>query len=50
MIQQAGDVYDRAIQAQRQGDWAKYGEEIKKLGSILDQLSKTGNSQIPRKK
>jgi uncharacterized protein len=49
LIQQAGDAYGRAVQAQRQGDWAKYGEEIKKLGSILDQLNKTRNSQIPRK-
>ena len=24
--------YDRAIEAQRAGDWAKYGEEIKLLG------------------
>jgi uncharacterized protein len=50
LIQQAGDAYNRATQAQRQGDWAKYGEEIKKLGSILDQLNKTRNAQVPGKK
>jgi uncharacterized membrane protein (UPF0182 family) len=49
LLQQAGETYDRAIQAQRQGDWAKYGEEIKKLGSILSELSRTRNSQLPKK-
>jgi uncharacterized membrane protein (UPF0182 family) len=47
LIEQAGESYDRAIQAQRQGDWAKYGEEIKRLGSILEELNR--NSQIPKK-
>ena len=28
------EAYEQAIQAQRQGDWAKYGEEIKKLGTF----------------
>jgi uncharacterized membrane protein (UPF0182 family) len=41
LIQQAGEAYNRAIQAQRQGDWAKYGEEIKKLGSLLEELKRT---------
>jgi uncharacterized membrane protein (UPF0182 family) len=44
LIQQAGVVYDRAIQAQRQGDWAKYGEEIRKLGNLLGELSKNKKS------
>jgi uncharacterized protein len=30
--------YDRAIEAQRAGDWAKYGEEIKALGEALKKL------------
>ncbi len=38
LIRQAGDAYNRAIEAQRQGDWAKYGEEIKRLGALLQQL------------
>ena len=49
LVQQAGDAYDRAIQAQRQGDWAKYGEEIRKLGSLLEELSRNRNSQTPKK-
>ena len=27
--------YDRAIEAQRAGDWAKYGEELRLLGEVL---------------
>ena len=30
--------YQRAIEAQRAGDWAKYGEEIKALGQALDRM------------
>jgi len=42
LIRQARESYDRAIAAQRQGDWAKYGEEIKRLGGILEELKKKG--------
>lgn len=38
IIQQASDAYDAAIAAQREGDWTRYGEEIKKLGEILNKL------------
>jgi uncharacterized membrane protein (UPF0182 family) len=30
--------YDRAIQAQREGNWSLYGEEIKKLGEVLQRM------------
>jgi uncharacterized membrane protein (UPF0182 family) len=30
--------YERAMQAQREGNWALYGEEIKKLGEILQKM------------
>ena len=30
--------YQRAIEAQRAGDWAKYGEEIKALGQALERM------------
>jgi len=36
----AREHYQRALQAQREGDWARYGEEIKKLGEVLDQMAK----------
>jgi uncharacterized membrane protein (UPF0182 family) len=37
---QAREHYDRAIRAQREGNWALYGEEIKRLGEVLEKLSK----------
>jgi uncharacterized membrane protein (UPF0182 family) len=30
--------YDRAVQAQRAGDWATYGEELKRLGELLAKM------------
>ena len=32
--------YDRALEAQRDGDWAHYGEEIKQLGAVLARMTK----------
>jgi uncharacterized membrane protein (UPF0182 family) len=40
LAEQAKQHYERALQAQREGDWARYGEEIKRLGAALDQMSK----------
>jgi uncharacterized membrane protein (UPF0182 family) len=31
-------TYQRALEAQRAGDWAKYGEEIKRLGELLERM------------
>jgi uncharacterized membrane protein (UPF0182 family) len=31
--------YDRALAAQREGNWALYGEEIKKLGEVLAKMA-----------
>jgi uncharacterized membrane protein (UPF0182 family) len=31
--------YDRAMAAQREGNWALYGEEIKKLGEVLAKMA-----------
>jgi hypothetical protein len=36
---QARVVYQRALDAQRAGDWARYGEQIKLLGEILERLA-----------
>lgn len=38
LIQQIREHFDRAMQAQRRGDWALYGEEIKKLGELLESI------------
>jgi hypothetical protein len=35
---QARGHYDRAIDAQRNGDWAKYGEELRLLGDVLAKM------------
>ncbi len=39
LLQQATESYETAIRAQRDGDWTRYGEEIKKLGEILNRLN-----------
>jgi uncharacterized membrane protein (UPF0182 family) len=38
LASEARAAYDRAIAAQRAGDWAKYGEEIRRLGEILQRM------------
>jgi hypothetical protein len=39
LIREASQHYDRALQLERQGDWAGYGVEIKKLGEVLNKLA-----------
>lgn len=39
-IKNAKDIFDKAIEAQKNGDWAKYGEYIKNLQDILSELNK----------
>ena len=34
----AQEHYDRAMKAQREGNWALYGEEIGRLGEIIRKL------------
>jgi len=38
---EAQATYQRAIDAQRAGDWAKYGAEITRLGQLLDLIAQT---------
>ena len=45
MVAEARRRYQAAIDAQRQGDWTRYGEEIKQLGALLERL----NANRPRK-
>jgi uncharacterized membrane protein (UPF0182 family) len=40
LAEEAQAHYTRAIQAQREGNWALYGEEIKKLGDVLERMRK----------
>lgn len=39
-IKDASDLFNKAIEAQKSGDWAKYGEYINRLGEILESLNK----------
>jgi uncharacterized membrane protein (UPF0182 family) len=38
LLRQAQSHYDKAIAAQRAGDWAAYGREIQALGEVLKEL------------
>jgi hypothetical protein len=33
-------AYEKALQMQRQGDWAGYGEQIEELGKILKDMAR----------
>ena len=38
MAADARAAYQRALDAQKAGDWAKYGEEIRRLGELLEKM------------
>ena len=38
LVAQASEHYSRALRAQRDGDWALYGQEIERLGEVLERL------------
>ena len=38
LAEEARAHYERAMEAQRAGDWARYGEEIRRLGEVLSRL------------
>jgi uncharacterized membrane protein (UPF0182 family) len=40
LIAEAKSHYDRAVAAQRAGDWAAYGREIQNLGEVLKRLQR----------
>jgi uncharacterized membrane protein (UPF0182 family) len=39
LIRRAQEVYDEALERQREGDWAGYGSKIAELKQILDELA-----------
>jgi uncharacterized membrane protein (UPF0182 family) len=45
LIREANQHYQRALQLQRQGDWAGYGEEVKKLGEVLNRLASRAGAE-----
>ncbi len=38
LARRAAELYQRAVAAQRSGDWASYGEALSRLGEVLRQL------------
>jgi uncharacterized membrane protein (UPF0182 family) len=40
LVADARGHYESAMEAQRGGDWARYGEEIKQLGQVLERLGR----------
>ena len=48
LAEQAQGHFTRAVEAQREGDWAAYGREITQLGDMLEQLQGTeSQNSIP---
>ncbi len=40
LVREAGSTFERMMQLQRQGDWAGYGEQMKKLERLLKDMTK----------
>ncbi len=40
LIKQAKEHYDQSQQALRDADWARYGEELQRLGEVLEQMAR----------
>jgi uncharacterized membrane protein (UPF0182 family) len=45
LVAEAQRRYKAAVEAQREIDWARYGEEFRRLGELLDQLGTGGSEQ-----
>ncbi len=48
LVQQAAEHYERATAAQRVGDWARYGEEMRQVGALLGRLRQLTEGAPPR--
>ena len=46
LIQKANELFNKAEEAQRKGDWAEYGRYQKELENILKELSKLSGIDI----
>ena len=40
--------FERAIEAQRNGDWARYGDEIRQVGAALERMTKKPAATAPQ--
>jgi uncharacterized membrane protein (UPF0182 family) len=45
LAEQAQSHYTQALRAQRDGDWARYGTEIERLGEVLEEMRDSGGNQ-----
>jgi uncharacterized membrane protein (UPF0182 family) len=45
LAEEARRRYQAALQAQRDIDWAKYGDEMRRLGEVLERLGSEGSKQ-----
>lgn len=43
LARQAREAYDAARSAAQQGDWTRYGQELERLGTLLNQLEQSSN-------
>jgi uncharacterized membrane protein (UPF0182 family) len=47
LARRAAELYQGAIEAQRKGDWARYGEALSQLGEVLRQLQAVVGGRQP---
>jgi len=45
LARQANQLYEQATEAASRGDWAAYGDYLRQLGEILDQLERVSGTQ-----
>jgi hypothetical protein len=45
LAEEARRRYQAALQAQREIDWARYGEEMRRLGAVLERLGSGGTTR-----
>jgi uncharacterized membrane protein (UPF0182 family) len=45
LIEEAQQHFDRAVQYQREGDWAGYGRELDALQAVLNQLAELDTAE-----
>ncbi|HEX7024695.1 MAG TPA: UPF0182 family protein [Gemmatimonadales bacterium] len=45
LLAEARRRYEAAVAAQRAGDWARYGEEIRRLGELLERMAGAGTAR-----
>jgi uncharacterized membrane protein (UPF0182 family) len=47
LVAKAQRAYEAALDAQRSIDWARYGDEFRRLGEVLEELGRTESKRRP---